>query len=344
MDISALPAVVDASSPSGVFATAVGRETGLNGATPAGCFRAILVITISLAVGLVSAAICFVLAVLTYLFLLETPEFASVVGNVVGLVAVLAFPLGIWGSYTILNLLMHPNVAKAQEVLKTGNVPLDAIGPALQAREPITAEQKRFDAATRKLQSQDALFFDGWFVLHSSYPYALTFGSYLFLSRGAIESNNLDKIIAHELGHLNNGDSFVKCALWVLSKGWFREHMTLAGMTANAAGDKEAQLAGMEKIGNALLKQSWETALAQATFMSIVATGSSLIGMEEDLRVYFWQWDIDADVVAETMVDSSRYNAYLKELAAFEKAMAALPLSAPPELRHDRSLVRLADA
>lgn len=340
MDISTLPAVVDANAPTGVFQKAIGRETGFGG-TPSGCFRALLLITLSLATGVVCAAASLGGGLVFSMIFIRNPGFVGVLWVLAALVSIFVFVVSIWGMYTFLGRLLHPNVQQAKMVLRTGTIPLEIIGPALQAREPISVEQKKFDTAIQKLDPTHKFFFDGWFVLHPSYPYALSFGSYLFLSRGAIESNHLDKIIAHELGHLNNGDSFVKCALWMLGKGWFREHMSLAGMTIDATGDKEAQLAGMEKIGQALLKQSWETALAQATLMSIVATGSSLIGMQEELRVYFWQWDIEADAVAEAIIGSSQFNTYLKEIAAFEKAIVPLPLNAPPELRHDRSLVRL---
>lgn len=341
MNISALPAVMDANSPTGVFQKAIGREMGLGNATLSSCVRPIFIIVTSMAIGVFCGMVPIAGAIFAAMALPPNYMATSLlvlpaVGMIVGLIF---FVLTVWGFYVLLSKLLYPNVVQAKKIMKTGEIPLDKIGRVLQAWEPTEAQQGKIDEAVGKLKSNDKLFFDRWFVLPSNHLYALSFGSYLFLSRGIIDGNSLEQVIAHELGHLNNGDSFVKCALWALGKGWTREYMSLGGKMSDPEIDRHVQMAGAGTIGYALFRRYWKVAVAEAALLSIVATNNSLQGIEEEARAYFWRWDFEADRVAETMFEPDGYQSYLKDLANFERTVGTMPLSAPAELRYDRTLV-----
>lgn len=324
MHVADLPAVKDAVSQGGIFTNAVRKEEGV---TIASLGRILIQLVVGFVGGWISAIAGLVLGV--------SLGFYEPIGFIL-----LGFVAGAYyaGSFAKKSLL--PNVQLAKKILQTGTIPLDKIGPALHAREPSEREQLEITHATRQLAVSEKFFFDRWFVLPSSHPYAITFGSYLFLSRGAIEQGMLDKVIAHELGHLNHGDSFVKCALWALGKGWTSEAMSLVGKVTEVDTDKHHQLGSLGSIGSALVRKQWEVAALEATLLSIVTTGGSLRELEEDIRAYFWKWDVVADQFAETLIPSTGYQTYLKDLANFEMGVGTMPLSAPAELRYDRSLAR----
>lgn len=322
--IRKLPAVTEAVSEEGVITKALRKEQG---ASLAGAGRLMIQIVVGFFGGWLFAGIGLVIGLASGM---REPFGFILIGFVVGWVL-----LG-----SLIGRTLHPNVALANEILNSGTIPLDKIGPALNAVGPSERERQAIAQATSRLQSDHHLFFDGCFVLPSSHPYALTFGSYLFLSRGAIESADLEKVLAHELGHLNNGDSFVKCALWAIGKGWTREYMSLTGKIGEPTAENQTHVGGLGGLAHAAIRRQWEVAVAEAALLSIFSTGSSLRGMEEDLRFYFGKWDIEADRVAEALVHVSGYRTYLRNLANFEKGMGTMPLSASAELRYDRSLRR----
>lgn len=322
MEVSELPAVKDAVSSGGIFTKAVRKEQG---ESLAGAGRVLLQVPVAFFFGCVFAGAGLIIGL------------SSGNAEPFGLILI-GFLIGALLSGFITNKALHPNVELAKQILKTGTIPLNKIGPALKADAPSDRERLKVDKATLRLLSTDRLPFDEWFVIRTSHPFALTYGSYLFLSRGAIENSDLDKLIAHELGHLNNGDSFVKCALWVLGKGWTREHMSVTGKMADT--DTKTQMAGLGSLAVAIARRSWELAIVEAGVMAIFATGSSVRGMEEDLRVYFEHWDIEADRFAETLVSPDSYQKYLKDLADFEKGVGTMPFSASAELRYDWALMR----
>lgn len=116
--------------------------------------------------------------------------------------AIIGFGLGLWPLITSLFHVFLP-------VMRSGSGPTER--DTLGAREPTRDELEtiidtvqRIQAASGKTIKKGAP--SEWLVLDEPFPDAYTIGSTVYLTRAAIEHENLAGIMAHEMGHVAHKD------------------------------------------------------------------------------------------------------------------------------------------
>jgi hypothetical protein len=356
-----LPAVQDAIAPEGIlFRLSRMEKTGcsMGGLATLGGAAIYLIVFGGLAI--VALAYCG-LSLFFIAGLFQGAQEGNLSGQgimtVVGVVGFLVFSIVVGGAFFIavavgLNKLIkkvgYGNVDRAEDVVKSGTIRLDEVIRRLSAREPSQAERQTFTGALSKLNlSSDSLFFDGWYLIPSSLPVMLAFGSHLFLSREALDDPDFQYALAHEMGSLNLGLSFVKPALWELGKGFFRENVSLFGtVTAN---DKDFDQADLVYLGLSVTKDIVAKSRT-GTFLDVLiwgmvtatkGTGASVQKAQLDIKAYFQKWDIESDKRAMNMVVPQAYAAYLKQIAEFENRTGTPPFNAPAEIRLENVMANM---
>lgn len=230
---------------------------------------------------------------------------------------------------------LFPNVEEARRALERGIIPLDDIVEGLNAREPGKAEIRLLESAVSKLEKDPKIEFSEWYVIPSSLALTYTFGDVLFISREALDSTDAHSIIAHELGHLNNGDGYVRSAIWSLGKGLFgTQNISIFGSVVDDDKDgyKDSELVN---LGRGLASKDWTSSLATALNIALTSSGKGVQSKRREIRTYFKMWDIQADGYAMDLVDDSHYLKYLSELEEFERGTGGGPFNAAAIHRFD---------
>ena len=230
---------------------------------------------------------------------------------------------------------LFPNVEEARRTLEKGIIPIDDIVEGLNAREPGKAEIRLLESAVSKLEKDPGLEFSEWYVIPSSLALTYTFGDVLFISREALDSTDAHSILAHELGHLNNGDGYVRSAIWSLGKGLFgTQNISIFGSVVDD--DKDGyQDSELMNLGRGLASKDWTSSLATALNIALTSSGKGVQSKRREIRTYFKKWDIQADGYAMDLVDDSHYLKYLSELEEFERGTGGGPFNAAAIHRFD---------
>ena len=230
---------------------------------------------------------------------------------------------------------LFPNVEEARRTLEKGIIPIDDIVEGLNAREPGNAEIRLLENAVSRLEKDPKLEFSEWYVIPSSLALTYTFGDVLFISREALDSPDAHSIIAHELGHLNNGDGYVRSAIWSLGKGLFgTQNISIFGSVVDDDEDgyKDSELTN---LGRGLASKDWTSSLASALNIALTSSGKGVQSKRREIRTYFKKWDIQADGYAMDLIDDSHYLRYLSELEEFERGTGGGPFNAAAIHRFD---------
>jgi hypothetical protein len=204
---------------------------------------------------------------------------------------------------------IHPNLGLARRILQDGKVPIDQV-PFLKSARTLSTYQ--FQNPNLRNLTGGIAKFDRVFVIDTQSDFIITFGSYLVIDEDTLKSPYYQHVVAHELAHLNNGDSYVKAALWFLGKGWMQEVMNPFGMNARDP-DADARAFGWHgtSIASSLISGRWLEAGAKGTMYGATLVGRGVRGLEAEAINYFREWDIKADAVAERWMGVLQYQSYL---------------------------------
>lgn len=316
--VAYLPAVLD-SRPLVNEIIAIEKGKGFN---LGGTLRTLTVATLSLFTLMIVGAVGLVV------------EFTLDADGVAGFIFLLA-AMGVAWYVWRLGRQLFPNVEEARRALEKGIIPLDDIVEGLNAREPGKAEIRLLESAVSKLEKDPKIEFSEWYVIPSSLALTYTFGDVLFISREALDSTDAHSIIAHELGHLNNGDGYVRSAIWSLGKGLFgTQNISIFGSVVDDDKDgyKDSELVN---LGRGLASKDWTSSLATALNIALTSSGKGVQSKRREIRTYFKKWDIQADGYAMDLVDDSHYLKYLSELEEFERGTGGGPFNAAAIHRFD---------
>lgn len=228
---------------------------------------------------------------------------------------------------------LHPNKESARRAID-GSIDFDKV-PFLQNARPLTVyEFEVLKFARAQIDTTE----DFKMVLVTETMPTVTFGGYLLLDEDAILDPNLPYIIAHELAHKVNGDSYVKAAFWFLGKGWMQETVTPFGVEQEDP--HISQMRSTQTVANvtrATLSGGW-VGLALSLGMAAVShVGSGARSLEPEINDFFRRWDIKADELAETWVNKSEYQGYL---ASETTEAPRRPFDASVRVRLEHSEVR----
>lgn len=230
---------------------------------------------------------------------------------------------------------VFPNLTAAAAATMDGVVAIEEMCKTLHARGPSEREKDMFQDLRMDFEGYDGLFFADFFMVPSSLPFVMTMGNYLFISREALENEDAPNIIAHELGHLNNGDSYARAAVWFAGRGMFgEENITAFGSVADK--DEIYNQNELVRMGVDLASKNWVGLVSNAAVAAITSSGQGVKKVFDDIQSYFQHWDLQADIKALELVDPEEYLRYLEGLAIFQNAAGTPAFDAPAELRHDR--------
>lgn len=115
---------------------------------------------------------------------------------------VIGFGFGFWPLLTSLFHVLLP-------VMRSGSGPTER--DTLGAREPTRDEMETIIDTVQRIQAESGKTIkkgapSEWLVLDEPFPDAYTIGSTVYLTRAAIENDNLAGIMAHEMGHVAHKD------------------------------------------------------------------------------------------------------------------------------------------
>lgn len=229
--------------------------------------------------------------------------------------------------------LVHPNKDAAYRVVYDGRISPDKVPFLLHTRELSDYEKEYYRLARQSINHPQTFF--GVRVVDTHFVFILTFAGYLLLDETTLKSRYLPQIIAHEIGHMLNGDTFVKAGLWFLGRGWTQESMTPFGMrqeTPEQQFERTNKIA--ERVTFATLRGGWLGLGLSVAGELVNQVGGGVKGLDVDITRYFHKWDLQADAVAETITDRHEYQAYLADLV---RNGDRFPFDAPPAIRLEHS-------
>lgn len=108
------------------------------------------------------------------------------------------------------------NITNSEQVKKEKVQGRREVAWALGAREYSTDEAEKLSAALEQIlqRSKTAVnVHSDWWIVDSSLSHAVTLGSDLYITTGAIKSDYLVPILAHEFGHIANNDGLTLASL-----------------------------------------------------------------------------------------------------------------------------------
>lgn len=166
---------------------------------------------------------------------------------------------------------------------------------AIGARDYSSRERDRIEAALLQIHSHatsDLFVHDTWWIIDSEVCQAVTLGDDLYVTTGALKSNWLVPILAHELGHLANKDGWMLSALRSFVAPFILYRLTnFAGLGKGILFGQQTVSDVKEIIGN---RES-----AVAFFLSGIWFG----GLGVSRKSSEWaQWFRDRDYLADDFV------------------------------------------
>lgn len=209
---------------------------------------------------------------------------------------------------------VHPNKGAAKRVLSEGTVPIEKFEFLKRARTLSAYEIQNLKFASNQMQGIPS--FSRVFVVDTKFDYVVSFGSYLIIDEDTLYSPYNRQILAHELAHVRNGDSYVKAAMCFLGQGWMQETMEPFGFNEPTPEEKHRQSSSdMEDFVRGLLFWGWKGAAAVTLARMFRDVGTGVLDHIAEVDAYFHRWDILADAVAERWVGALEYQAYLESMS-----------------------------
>ena len=229
--------------------------------------------------------------------------------------------------------LVHPNKRAAHQVMESGVLDKNLVPLLRNARSMTVYERESYYIACSQIAA--TVKFSEVLVTRNAETDALTFGPYLVLDESVFNHRYLTQMIAHELGHLRNGDSYVKAALYLLGKGWVEEHVSPFGV--NEQTSEERAKAAKERtkgLGYAYIRGGSKGVLIYIFTEMFQGVGSSARKFVQEMEAYFHKWDIEADKLATSWVSVLDYQAWLNDL---RRRGWHVPFDASPTVRLEHS-------
>lgn len=230
----------------------------------------------------------------------------------------------------------HPNIGLAKQVLKDGHVPVEEVTFLRLVRELTPTEYATLGSFNYK--GSQVTRFERVFVVPQYSIDVLTFGPYLVMDEHTFHSRYIEMVLAHELAHLNNGDSYVKAALYFLGKGWFAEYMTPYALRTKTEQEVAEELTRKVATGTRIalnaVEHGWKSGLLGAGIAigadMIAGSGSAVTKNEKRITNFLHKWDLEADAKAEKWIGADYYYEYLRALPD-----SHAPFEASPNTRRD---------
>lgn len=231
---------------------------------------------------------------------------------------------------------IHPNKAAANKVLWDGTFPVDKVS-FMQFARPLTRYQREAYNLARE-QIGATLEFEDIFTIDTPFTYMMAIGGYLLIDEDALTDRHFVPMLAHELGHLENGDSYVRAAFYFLGKGWLQENVTPSGIAVEEDEDRQKRITQTTSdIAKGTLYGGWlGGGLVLASKMA-QGVGSSVQKFEAEVTQYFNRWDVEADAKAEKWVDLLEYQSYLSD---WKDDGIKVQFDAPTSVRLEESELR----
>lgn len=221
------------------------------------------------------------------------------------------------------------------------------IRPMYGARELSMREMQVMRTALGQIQNNVGhtfTSFDKYFVIDAPLPSMFSVGSMLFVTSSTLENPHLPVMLAHELGHLQNGDSYIMLALLKLSIPLGRkpklEHLQ------HTTGAREMQGMPSLDLGDNLLRNALLLGKAQTGCFWIFLYFTWALAMGGGVRLTAKAWAKlfrERDYLADEFVVKAGMRAqllqYLEEIRLFQNSVSDdLGVQAPIELRIEHLL------
>lgn len=232
----------------------------------------------------------------------------------------------------------HPNIGLAKQVLKDGYFPTEEVTFLRLVRELTPREYSTLGSFDYK--GSEITRFEKVFVVPQYSIDVLTFGSYLVMDEHTFHSPHIEMILAHELAHLNHGDSYVKASLYFLGKGWLAEYMTPYALRTKTDQEVMEEWNRKAQVGTHIALNAVQYGVKAGLLGAGLAIGASMIAgsgsvvtkQEKQITEFFHRWDIHADAKAEKWIGADYYYEYLRALPD-----SHAPFEASPNTRREEA-------
>lgn len=181
--------------------------------------------------------------------------------------------------------------------------------------------------------------FDSIHILSNQGASAFSMGTALYVTSGLIKSKYLGALLAHEIGHLQEGDGSTMLALSMLTTTVKEFEQTPPLSTGARALDQGQPIDYLDIALRGTLRGGWQLGLASIALAEFQKVGKGVAQYANDWTEHFRKQDYKADYFSAQAGYRDELIDYLEELSLLEGAVEQdLGFQAPAELRLDRLL------